>query len=379
VKRCAAGLALAVLLISAAGCGGAPRVTLHTQPPWPEHLAAWGVVAIDGHRLVLADRALPYDVATPLFSDYAHKLRTVWMPEGTHAEYDAESTFALPVGAILTKTFYYPRSPADADVVLATEARGADSAAPGLDLREVRLVETRLLIHQQDGWVALAYVWNAAQDDAVLRIVGDLVPLAAQLSDGTRHNLNYLVPTKNDCTNCHATDHGSRAIQPIGIAARHLDKVYERYADGPAPQLARWQGVGYLTGVPEGANATRNAVWEPGATDNLEHRARSYLDINCGHCHNPRGSADTSALFLNLAESSPRHLGPCKPTVAAGRGTGGRSAVIVPGEPDASILTFRMESTDPGEMMPELGRTLVHAAGVALVREWVASLPGRCV
>ena len=30
---------------------------------------------------------LPYDLVTPLFSDYAHKLRTVWMPAGQSAKY----------------------------------------------------------------------------------------------------------------------------------------------------------------------------------------------------------------------------------------------------------------------------------------------------
>jgi hypothetical protein len=53
----------------------------------------------------------------------------------------------------------------------------------------------------------------------------------------------------------------------------------------------------------------------------------------------------------------------CKRPVAAGRGSGGRDFAIAPGEPDASILVYRMESTDPGIAMPELGRATVHAEG----------------
>lgn len=34
-------------------------------------------------------------------------------------------------------------------------------------------------------------------------------------------------------------------------------------------------------------------------TQTLEHQARSYLDINCGHCHNANGAADTSGLLLD--------------------------------------------------------------------------------
>jgi hypothetical protein len=51
---------------------------------------------------------------------------------------------------------------------------------------------------------------------------------------------------------------------------------------------------------------------------------------------------------------------------------------VVPGQPEASILVYRMRSTDPGVMMPELGRTLVHAEAAELVSEWVRRMAGRC-
>jgi len=67
----------------------------------------------------------------------------------------------------------------------------------------------------------------------------------------------------------------------------------------------------------------------------------------------------------------------CKGSVAAGQGAGGRSYDVQPGEPDESIIVYRMESTDPEVKMPELPNRLPHAAGVALVREWIASMPPR--
>ena len=63
-----------------------------------------------------------------------------------------------------------------------------------------------------------------------------------------------------------------------------------------------------------------------------------------------------------------------KPPVAAGIGSGGREYDIVPGQPDQSILTYRIASTHPGVMMPELGKRLVHEEGVALVRQWIAAM-----
>jgi len=110
----------------------------------------------------------------------------------------------------------------------------------------------------------------------------------------------------------------------------------------------------------------------------LEAAARSYLDINCGHCHSRTGPADTSAMFLDIAEADQIHLGLCKPPVAAGQGTGGHLFGINPGNGDESILTFRMQSEDPGAMMPELGRTLVHKEGVQLITNWIDSMTGDC-
>jgi hypothetical protein len=67
-------------------------------------------------------------------------------------------------------------------------------------------------------------------------------------------------------------------------------------------------------------------------------------------------------------------LGIGKAPVAAGKGSGGRLFGIVPGKPEESILQYRIESTHPGIMMPELGRKLVHEEGVELVRQWISEM-----
>jgi hypothetical protein len=82
----------------------------------------------------------------------------------------------------------------------------------------------------------------------------------------------------------------------------------------------------------------------------------------------------TSGLNLSIHENNPTALGFDKTPVAAGRGSGNRDYDIVRGNPDKSILIYRMESTDPGIMMPEVGRKATHKEGVALVREWIKSL-----
>ncbi|MBS0571593.1 MAG: hypothetical protein JSS28_13360, partial [Proteobacteria bacterium] len=147
--------------------------------------------------------------------------------------------------------------------------------------------------------------------------------------------------------------------------------------DGTANQLEHWTKVGYLTGAPAPSAAPRDAVWDD-ATQPLDARARAYFDINCGHCHNAAGAANTTGLTLDSATTEGRHLGICKPPVAAGRGTGDHFIDVVPGKPDDSIVTYRLASAEPGVMMPEMGRTTVHREGVELLRAWISSLPGSC-
>ena len=67
-------------------------------------------------------------------------------------------------------------------------------------------------------------------------------------------------------------------------------------------------------------------------------------------------------------------LGSYKKPVATGRGSGGLKYSIVPGKPDQSILLHRMESMDPGGMMPEAGRSLSHDEAAEMIRDWIAQM-----
>ena len=352
----------------------AAPVAFHAQGE-PELLSQWQLLHMADGRLQPNAGVLPYELNTPLFTDYAHKLRTVWMPKGTSARY-AEADFDYPVGTILSKTFYYPvpeTGRGEGDTVLRSSDAGFDPR--GLELAKVRLIETRLLVRRKDGWVALPYVWNAQQTEATLKRGGELVALTLVGADGSREQADYAVPDQNQCAGCHGTDLKSKAVFPIGPKARHLNSSFA-YEDRRANQLAHWQEVGYLGGVPAGA-LPADARWDDPKAP-LEARARAYLDINCGHCHNPKGPGNTSGLWLDAATQEPLRLGRCKLPIAAGKGTGDFSHDIVPGQPDASILTFRMVSEDPAAMMPELGRSVVHDEGVQLIRDWIASMQGTC-
>lgn len=370
-----------VLLLAArlVGCAAAPRtVTFHPDDN-PAKLSDWGLFTRADGQLLPHAGMVSYELASPLFSDYAQKWRTVWMPKGVHATYDPEKWFDFPVGTIVTKTFYYTTPPGVADPqtsgsVLKVTPASYQSGVTGLDLAHVRLIETRLLVKRATGWVALPYVWNADGSDATLERTGADVSLT--LIDGARRDrFTYTVPNQNQCAGCHAQDYRTRAMTPIGLKARHLNRAFAG-PGGEIDQLRRLVALGYLVGVP-GQGVPRNADWQDD-TAGIVGQARAYLDINCSHCHNSVGAARTSGLWLDARTIDPRVLGLCKPPVAAGRGTGDRPFDVVPGQPDRSILPYRLASTDPGIMMPELGRTLTHQEGVDLVTRYITTLKGAC-
>jgi len=384
-KAFAARISAALFALCLTACGQEPRSPGAAAPVFHEHADPadaldWGQFRIDGDKLILADGVTPYDLNTQLFTDYAMKLRTVWIPDGAEpAQYDARAVFAFPVGTVITKTFYYPRAGGGPDRVQHSNARLAHFDGRVLDLSEVRLIETRILVRRAEGWAALPYVWSDDQRAAPLTRIGAALDLTLVGADRSERALGYLTPNVNQCAGCHETDTEAHGVQPIGPKARHLNARFA-YFEGAANQLAAWRDRGLLAGGPAPDQAPANANWTSGAVAlaELDHSARSYLDINCAHCHSRTGPADTSGLYLEPWEPSGPNLGLCKPPIAAGRGTGGRLFSIVPGESDASILHYRMVSDRADIMMPELGRAVAHAEGAALIAQWIDAMAGDC-
>lgn len=345
---------VAAALLLGAGCSprtGGVRFDLLTADAPAERLSAYGLLA-PGSQTEPAAGVTPYTLNTPLFSDYAEKLRFVALPPGAAATYREEGVFDFPVGATLVKTFAYP----------------ADARRPGEDLH---VIETRLLIRKADGWVALPYVWNEEGTDAVLARAGRRLEVAFTGEDGLAQTIRYQVPNQNQCKTCHQVGDD---VAPIGPRAHNLNRSLA-YPGGEENQIAHWTRIGLLAGAPDPADAPRSPVWDDPASGPLHLRTRAYLDANCGHCHKAEGSASNSGMFLTYEEADPGKLGLWKRPVAAGRGAGENLFGVFPGRPEQSILIYRMESREPGVMMPELGRSLIHQEGVDLVAEWIRSLP----
>lgn len=340
---------LAILLI--VGCGGRSDPASPSFEPF-EKLSEYGLFVGNGSTQEPAEGVVPYDLNSALFSDYANKHRFVKLPPGTQATYDPDKVFDFPVGSIIVKTFGYLHDLRDAS-------------------KGERLLETRLLIRRPEGWIGLPYVWNNEQTEATLDVGGSTVDVAWVHTDGSERTVNYIIPNANQCKSCHENN---KQMAPIGPKARNLNKDFA-YRDGTENQLVHWTRAGVLSGAPDPQDAPRLAQAMDPSTGTLDERARAWLEINCAHCHNPDGPAKTSGLDLMASQDVPSKYGIMKTPVAAGRGAGGFLYDILPGKPDESILMYRLRSTEPGVMMPELPRRLVDDEAVALIAEWIASMP----
>ena len=158
------------------------QVDIGAEKP-PKLLSAYHLFK-DNAKQIPNDGVIPYDLNTPLFSDYAEKHRFVWMPKGAPAKYDNTEAFDFPVGTVLIKTFSFLHDIRDAS-------------------KGERIVETRLLIRKPKGWIGLPYVWKDDMSDAELKIAGKQVAVTWTHYDGKERSNKYIVPNTNQCISCH--------------------------------------------------------------------------------------------------------------------------------------------------------------------------------
>lgn len=303
-------------------------------------------------------RGLPYDLSIPLFSDYTSKYRFVFVPENEMAQYVEGEVFEFPLGSVISKTFSMP---------LNTNNRGYATE---------NLIETRLLIKKELGWVARGYVWDEDKHDATRTREGATV--ATVLEHGEEIlEFDYGVPTQSQCTECHnfKVNNDESFFTLIGPKARYLNSDFN-YSTGTENQIEKWVAEGILNQatVPNAELREQAKVFNDSvdvdsiAPSELQDYAMGWLDINCAHCHRTEGTASNTAFKVSTAAP---FQGYCEVPVS-GAGTG--ALVVLPGSAESSLVYQRLNTTDAGFSMPPIGRSAIHSEGNALVKRWIDSL-----
>lgn len=290
-----------------------------------------------------ADKVIPYEPASGLFTDYAHKKRFIWLPAGTKASYVSDKeVLDFPVGSALIKTFYY------------------DNVQPG---NGTRIIETRVMIRKASGWIFANYVWNTEQTEAYLDLNGSYTNIS-WIQDGQTKSTAYRIPSGTECHTCHKLN--DQPI-PIGVKPQNMNVNYA-YESGVQNQLQKLIDIGYLENtLPGNIVSTVNYMDQ---TKSIDERFRSYVDINCAHCHSEGKHCDYRPMRLAFSETSdPINLGLCvEPEEFINSSL---AYIIKPSDKDRSMMYYRLGSTLQSERMPLLGRSIVHQEGLQLLEDWI--------
>lgn len=298
---------------------------------------------------------IPYEPASSLFTDYASKKRFIWMPVGVNATYDVDGQILnFPVGTVLIKTFYYK------------------TIQPG-DV--TKIIETRLMIRKDDGWKFYEYIWNEEQTDADLMNSSDFLngsskSITFKKPNGETITTDYRIPSDAECFACHKIN---ETATPIGVKPQNLNHNYN-FGNQNKNILQKLVEQGYLDTYPSNIEST---IDYKDTSKPLALRVRSYLDINCAHCHQDEARCFYRPIRLKFGLSSiDDNVGIC--VVADEPISSSLQKIISPGNFNKSILHYRMNTNDESIQMPMFGRTMVHDEGVTLLEEWISSLTQTC-
>ena len=274
--------------------------------------------------LKLSRTALMYNLNTELFTDFAHKLRTISLPRDGVMRLTGDGFLEFPDGTVITKTFYYY-----------VDERNPEAGK--------QIIETRVVIKNNGAWQVGNYVWNPDQQDAVLDGNWHYLTVDWTDAEGEAQSVYYAVPATNACITCHNRN-GEQQL--IGPKARALNA-----ADVGENLLQKWMDQGLLV-----ADVGLEQISSlPDAFDTaygMAERARAYMDMNCAHCHRPDNNAYTGLLDL-------RYETPYAETGIADY---------------KDAIQFMISTSIPSQFMPKLGTGTPHPEGVALMNAYIESL-----
>jgi uncharacterized repeat protein (TIGR03806 family) len=357
--------------------------------PFPRTLSETGLFA-SVPDLKAAPGLIPYSVNSQLWGDHTTKERYLALPGDSGIEFDvltypqplpgALPGWRFPHGTVLVKTFFLEME------------RGNPASK--------RRLETRILHFEQlEGtqevgdqyWRGYTYVWNDEQTEAFLLpaagINRELTIRDKNAPGGTVKQL-YHFPSRAECTLCHTMP----AKFALGVNTAQFNKEHD-YGGVKANQLRTLEHLGIFQKPEESrekivlekltpkmlpAKLPRRPKDLPRIIDHMDKtkdlnlRARSYLHSNCSHCHMKWGGGNAD--FQLLATLDLKNMGIVDVKPAHGSFDIKDARIVAPGEPDRSILLYRMNKLGLGRM-PHIASNIIDEPAVELIRDWIRQLP----
>jgi len=328
---------------------------------FPRSLARTGLFASVKDQAPAAG-VVPYSINAELWSDHAAAERWMAVPDRGLVVADASGGWKAPEGSVLART-----------VSLELELGNPKSR---------RRLETQILHFESGSWRPYTYAWDEDQADATL-VDAEGGSRTLRIKDpgapGGERVQTYRLHGRSECVLCHnpwvelkTTVYGRQSASPLAFHTAQLNR--ETGPKGASRnQIQAWRGASLLGGPAEGDARRMPRLANPyDRKAGPEARARSYLDVNCAHCHQ-FGAGGSANIVLSASAS----LGETKAMGALPMQGGfgiDDARIISPGDPEGSVLYYRMAKHGGGRM-PRIGSALVDEAGVDLIREWIASLP----
>jgi uncharacterized repeat protein (TIGR03806 family) len=306
----------------------------------------------DVRHLTPSKELIPYDLIVPFWSDGASKTRWIAVPNA-QVKFSATGQWIFPAGTVFVKHFDLPTDPSQPSAK--------------------RRLETRLLVRDSTGGVyGVTYKWRADESDADL-LPGSLsedIPIKTATGESSRQTWYY--PSRKDCLTCHTAGAGG----VLGVKTRQMNRDFAYPSGVTDNELRAWNRIGLFEPAMQATDLPPfpTLAASGDGSRSLEDRARSYLDANCSHCHHPGG---TVAYFDARYTTPLAQQGLIDGPVLLDQGID-RPRIISPHDIWRSVAFMRM-NTDGDIRMPPLARETIDQKGVALLGQWIASLPGRPV
>lgn len=311
---------------------------------FPRKLSETGLFS-SMERHTPAAGVVPFWINTEMWADHATAERFIAMP-GAQSIAIREDKRIFPKDSVLMKT-----------LSLEMEAGKPNTK---------RIIETQVLHFDGRRWQGYSYAWNDEQTDATLvdsSGVEKPLTLIDPAAPGGKREQNWHFHSRADCARCH--NPWTEVTLAFNTNQLDLTHDYGKTADNQLRTLAH---VGILP-----TSKTNNTYVNPyDVSADLNARARSYLHVNCSHCHRMGGGGSTMIDVRYEMELSK--------TLTVGQipsqGTFGinNARIICAGDPYNSVLFYRLSKLGRGRM-PHIGSTIVDEAAIGLFEKWIAQMP----